>query len=69
MNVEDVKALKNWLDRIGELDSYDEDLIDNAIWCLGNGSEYRAASSLKTLEANLRNKGSYEAAKAVDRLL
>jgi len=69
MTVSDVEALKNWLDRIGCLPGYNEDLIDNAIFSLKNGSDYRAESSLKTLAKNLRNDGKDEAAKAVERLL
>lgn len=69
MNVSDVKALRNWLSRLGDLDSANEDLIDNAIWCLENGNDYRAKDSLKCLAANLRNAGKSESAKAVERLL
>lgn len=69
MKVDDVKALKNWLSRLGDLDSANEDLIDNAIWCLENGYEYRAIQSMKGLAANLRNAGKTESAKAVERLL
>lgn len=69
MKVNDVEALKNWLSRLGCLSGQNEDLIDNAIFCLKNGSDYRAESSLKTLMANLKNAGNSEAAKAVERLL
>lgn len=69
MNVKDVEALKNWLSRLGALDNANMDLIDNAIWCLKNGSEYRAISSLKGLAANLRNAGKTEEAKGVEQLL
>lgn len=69
MNVSDVKALKNWLSRVGALDAANEDLIDNAIWCVNNGNEYRAAFSLRGLASNLRNSGKSEEAKSVDRLL
>jgi hypothetical protein len=69
MDVRDVEALKNWLSRLGDLDSANEDLIDNAIWCLKNGNEYRAVSSLKCLASNLRNAGKTESAKGVERLL
>lgn len=69
MDVRDVEALKNWLSRVGDLDNANEDLIDNAIWCLKNGNEYRAISSLKGLASNLRNAGKTESAKGVERLL
>lgn len=69
MSVSDVKALRNWLDRIGSLPGYQRDLIDNAIWCLENGSEYRAKDSLKTMARNYRNDGDSNAADAVERLL
>ena len=69
MNKKDLESLKNWLDRTGNLPSYQEDLIDNAIFCVGNGSEYRAEQSLKTMAKNYRNEGKTEAAKAVERLL
>lgn len=69
MKLDDVEALKNWLSRLGDLDSANNDLIENAIWCLKNGNDYRAESSLKTLAANLRNAGKSESAKGVERLL
>lgn len=69
MSVNDVEGLKNWLSRLGDLDSANKDLIDNAIWCLKNGNDYRAESSMKALAANLRNAGKAESAKAVERLL
>lgn len=70
MRVSDVEALRNWLSRLGDLrDRTNEDLIDNAIWCLKNGSEYRAESSLKALAGNLRSEGKTESARAVERLL
>ncbi len=55
MKVNDVEALKNWLSRLGCLSGQNEDLIDNAIFCLKNGSDYRAESSLKTLMCLLYN--------------
>ena len=42
---------------------------DDAIWCVENGNDYRAESSLRTLASNLRSEGKSEAAKAVERLL
>jgi len=69
MRVSDVEALKNWLDRIGSLPSYQEDLIDNAIWNLEHGNDYRAEDSLKTMARNYRNDGDSNAADAVERLL
>ena len=69
MNVRDVKTLRDWLDRIGSLPSYQRDLIDNAIFCLENGSTYRAEQSLQTMARNYRNDGDSNAASAVERLL
>lgn len=69
MTVNDVEALKNWLSRTGNLADYNEDLIDNAIWCLKNGNTYRAQTSLNTVAKNLKNDGKSEAAKAVDKCL
>lgn len=69
MNVKDVEALQNWLSRIGDLDSANEDLIEDAIWSLKHGNDYRAEKSMKALAANLRNAGKTESAKAVERLL
>lgn len=69
MNVSEVKTLKNWLDRMGALPSYQEDLIDNAIYALEHGSDYRAEQSLKTMARNYRNDGNSNAASAVERLL
>ena len=69
MNVSDLKGLRNWLDRIGALPSYQEDLIDDAIYNLNNGSDYRAEQSLKTMARNYRNDGNTDAAEAVERLL
>jgi hypothetical protein len=69
MDVRDVKTLRDWLDRIGSLPSYQRDLIDNAIWCLEHGSDYRAEESLKTRARNYRNDGDSNAASAVERLL
>jgi hypothetical protein len=69
MDVRDVKTLRDWLDRIGSLPSYQRDLIDNAIWCLEHGSDYRAEESLKTMARNYRNDGDSNAASAVERLL
>ena len=42
MRIDDAEALKNWLSRLGDLDSSNDDLIENAIWCLKNGNDYRA---------------------------
>ena len=69
MRVSDVEATKNWLDRIGSLPRYQEDLIDDAIWNLEHGNEYRAEQSLKTMARNYRNDGDSNAADAVERLL
>lgn len=69
MNVSDVQALRNWLDRIGSLPGYQRDLIDDAIYNLEHGSNYRAEMSLKTMARNYRNDGNRDAADAVERLL
>ena len=69
MNVRDLEALRNWLDRIGALHGYQRDLIDDAIFCLGHGSSYRAEQSLKTMARNYRSDGNANAAEAVERLL
>ena len=65
LSKEDIEATKNWLERIGKLDdSYQKDLIEDAIYCGG----YSAERSLKTMAANYRNSGDYDAAEAVERL-
>ena len=69
MNVSDLKALRNWVDRIGALPGYQQDLIDDAIYNLEHGSDYRAEQSLKTMARNYRNDGNSNAAEAVERLL
>ena len=69
MRVDDLKALQNWLDRIGSLPGYQRDLLENAIYCLENGSSYRAEQSLRTMARNYRNDGNPNAAAAVERLL
>ena len=69
MNVNDVSALRNWLDRIGSLPSYQRDLIDDAIFNLEHGNDYRATQSLKTMARNYRNDGDNNAAEGVERLL
>jgi len=69
MRVSEVEALKNWLDRIGCLPSYQKDLIDDAIWNLEHGNEYRAEQSLKTMARNYRNDGDSNAEAAVERVL
>ena len=68
MNVRDVEALRNWLDRIDSLPSYQRDLIDDAIYNLEHGNDYRAEQSLKTMARNYRNDGDSNAADAVERL-
>lgn len=69
MNISDVQTLRDWLDRIGSLSSYQRDLIDNAIYCLNNGHSSCAEDSLKTMARNYRNDGDSNAASAVERLL
>lgn len=69
MSVNDLEGLLNWLDRIGVLDSSNRDLIEDAIFALKSGNEYRAKDRLKTAERNFRNDGKSDAAAAVARLL
>ena len=47
----------------GSLPSYQEDLIDDAIFSVQNGSEYRAQQTLKTMMRNYQNEGNSEAAR------
>ena len=53
----------------GSLPSCQEDLIDDAIFSVQNGSEYRAQQALKTMMRNYQNEGNSEAARLVDRVL
>lgn len=69
MDKEDLEALKNWLDRTGNLPRYQEDLIDDAIYNIQNGSTYRAEQDLKTMALNYRKENNSDAEKAVERLL
>lgn len=69
MRVDDLEGLQNWLSRLGYLESANSNLLENAIWCVENGNDYRAESSLRTLASNLKSEGKSEAAKAVERLL
>lgn len=69
MDKNDLLALKNWLDRAGYLSSYQEDLIDDAIYALEHGSDYRAEQALKTMARNYQNEGNSDGARAVERLL
>lgn len=69
MNISDVEALKNWLSRIGVLDSVNKDLLDDAIWYLKNNYTARAELALKGAMANFRNAGKSEAEKAIARIL
>lgn len=69
MDLDAVESLKNWLKRVGDLDSSNLDLIDDAICSIKRGNDYRAKYSLTGLANNLRNAGKIESAKAVERLL
>lgn len=69
MNKSDLLDVKQLLERNGDLPSYQRDLIDNAISCIENGSEYRAEQSLKTMIHNYRNEGNTEAARTIERIL
>lgn len=69
MTKSDLEGLKNIIERSGAMDSSNRDLIENAIWCIRNGNDYRAESSIRTLAANLRNSGRYDLAEHAARLL
>ena len=69
MDKRDLEALKNWLDRTGNLPRYQEDLIDDAIYNIQNGATYRAEQALKTMALNYRKENNSEAERAVERLL
>lgn len=69
MNKSDLQDLKKWLERNGYLPDYQRDLIENAIFCITHGSEYRAELSMKTMVANYRNDGNFEAARKVENVL
>lgn len=69
MRVEDVERLKNWLERREALSGFNADLMDDAIYCVKTGSDYRAEFSLKTVVRNLRNEGKSEDADEVERFL
>lgn len=69
ISLDDVKSLKNWLDRNDKLPSYQRELIEDAIYCLENGSEYRAEQSLKTMARNYSNDGDSDSSRAVERIL
>ena len=69
MNVHDLEALRNWLNRLGALPGYQRDLIDDAIYSLEHGNSYRAETRLKTMAQNYRNDGNTSAAEGVERLL
>lgn len=69
MNSSDLKELKRILERANELSGFQEDLIDNAIYCVDHGSEYRAEQSLRTMIANYRNDGRDAAARQVENVL
>ena len=69
MDLYDVKTLKEWLDRIGSLPSYQRDLIDEAIFAIENNLLERARRALTTMARNYRNDRNDNAAHAVERLL
>ena len=48
MRVDDLEGLQNWLSRLGYLESANSDFLENAIWCVENGNDYRAESSVRT---------------------
>lgn len=65
----ELQDLKGMLAASGSLPSCQEDLIDDAIFSVQNGSEYRAQQALKTMMRNYQNEGNSEAARLVDRVL
>lgn len=69
MKTEDVRALINWLSRTGDLDSHNEDLLEDAVFNLENGNNYRSERSLNAVADNFKSSGKTEAEKAVRRLL
>ena len=66
---DDFEGLLNWLSRLGVLDAQNRDLIEDALFAVENGSQYRAERDLRTAAYNFRKAGQSEAAKAVERLL
>ncbi len=68
-SVNDLEGLLNWLERIGALDGSNKDLVEDAIFALKSGNEYRAQERLKVAEYNYRRNGNNNAADAVKRLL
>ena len=68
-SIDDIEALMNWLDRIGVLDSGNKDLLEDAIFALKSGNDYRAEDRIKTAARNYENDGNRDAAAACERLL
>lgn len=69
-SVQNLKDLLNRLERMGAFDdSYNRDLIEDAIFNMRSGSEYRAQKSLATAAYNLRRSGNNSAADEIERLL
>lgn len=69
MDLNDVKTLKEWLEKIGSLPNYQRDLIDEAIFAIENNLPDRARRALTTMASNYRNDRDENAARAVERLL
>lgn len=69
-SIQDVKELLKTLDRMEAFDdSYNRVLIEDAIFNMESGSEYRAEKSLSTAMYNLRKSGNSRAADAIERVL
>lgn len=65
MTDSDLKALQNFLNRTGGLDSHsNKDLMDDAIYAGANS--YRCEQALKTLAYNLRREGKEDLAEHVE---
>lgn len=69
MDLNDVKTLKEWLEKIGSLPNYQRDLTDEAIFAIENNLPDRARRALTTMASNYRNDRDENAARAVERLL
>ena len=69
MTKSELQDLKGMLAASGSLTSCQEDLIDDAIYSVQHGSEYRARQALTTMMRNYQNEGNSESARLVDRVL
>ena len=67
MTIREVEALKTDIERY--LDSTGRNLIENALYCLQTGSDYRAECSIRTLKSNLLSEGNYDVARRIELIL